>query len=79
LWRAAFSLQPVISAKRLTSTYWLGLPMTISACQAADENSRQLRHPPLGSRLQYTSYAFGKRCREAGVIPSMASLYFRVS
>jgi transposase InsO family protein len=30
-------------------------------------------HPDLVG-LVYTSYAFGKRCREAGIMPSMGSV-----
>ena len=30
--------------------------------------------PPLGQGCQYTSIAFGMRCREAGVQPSMGSV-----
>ena len=32
------------------------------------------RDPSFGSGLQYTSIEFGKRCREAGVRPSMGSV-----
>jgi transposase InsO family protein len=34
--------------------------------------SAVIHHSDLG--CQYTSYAFGKRCREAGVMPSMDSI-----
>jgi transposase InsO family protein len=34
---------------------------------------RPSRLGPVESRTQYTSLAFGRRCREAGVVPSMGS------